>query len=716
MVQVTRTYENIRGVDFSKEARNVIVTRSPDMVNMWKDYNSDDEAIVTREGFNIVRDFNNTNLALQGIDKKIYGIHFFEDTGSNHRIYHVGPYLIYEGSTIENDEIISSDMNKRKSISFMYNKKLYILDGRSYYRYYIKNEGNKLSHILEKVSDSTRIQKEFNKLDGTTVTSDSELDIPFVPITTMSRAPLGGGDVYQQINILSPYRKNAFIGDSTNKVYSLDTTGIDGNLSNIKVWINDTHIDVVNGTEISYSYQADGSSEVTSETKSFKINSVDAAKGTITFNNAPPKPLTLGESNIIILFKKEISGYADRINKCTMSVRFDNRFFFSGNDTYRNAIFHSELNNPEYIGDLSYYQDGADNEAITSLCVGGNVLWVFKDGREGGTNLYYHTASSSNITLTDSTGNTYTDTKKSYPMKTGKSSFGAIGFSCNFSDDICFLTGKGIYGLQYSDLSSDIYSENFVCSRSKNINKKLLGESNFGDAEVAEYKGYMCILVNGHMYLADSRATFKQNSGFEYEWFYFEHIGIENEGDFHEACYLKSFTKDDEEFLYFGTKYGELGLFSDDTFADNGVGIESYFTTKADNFDIINHLKNTNKRGSILKMKTIPNSSLRVYVKNNKKEDYKFITQLSTTGFDFSSLDFANFTFNTDKIPNYLIVKNKQKKFNEVQYKIAGEGVFKREKTNSKTKGTVVEEKRECKPFGFYSFTVEAIEGGYIKR
>ena len=70
---ITKTYGEIRGVDFSREARNVKENRSPDMVNMWKDYNDDSQCIVTREGYRLVADVSDL-IEGETSDKEVYGI------------------------------------------------------------------------------------------------------------------------------------------------------------------------------------------------------------------------------------------------------------------------------------------------------------------------------------------------------------------------------------------------------------------------------------------------------------------------------------------------------------------------------------------------------------------------------------------------------------------------------------------------------------------
>ena len=52
-----------------------------------------------------------------------------------------------------------------------------------------------------------------------------------------------------------------------------------------------------------------------------------------------------------------------------MLAVFDNRVFFSGNQDYPNAIFHSSLEDPRYVSDLDYYNEGMDLAKVKALAI-----------------------------------------------------------------------------------------------------------------------------------------------------------------------------------------------------------------------------------------------------------------------------------------------------------------------------------------------------------
>lgn len=113
-----------------------------------------------------------------------------------------------------------------------------------------------------------------------------------------------------------------------------------------------------------------------------------------------------------------------------------------------------------------------------------------------------------------------------------------------------------------------------------------------------------------------------------------------------------------------------------------------------DDFGSGNHLKTTNKRGGVAKIKTIPNGIIKIAEKTNKSEE-KLITTKSANGFDFNNIDFTNFAFTTTN-DSHVVYKIKEKKFIELSLKFYSDELD--------------------KPFGIYEATLEAFVGGYVKR
>ena len=432
---ITRDYTNFRGVDFSN--KEVALYRSPDSLNMWKNYKSSiGKCIETRPDIELLKKFNNT----------IFGLFFFTINKVDHMIIHCGVSLYdYDMNTNEEKTIKETGMNPKKSMSFIYNNILYIKDGINYLEY------------------DGEICKE---VEG------------YIPTTTISKAPTGEGSTYEDVNMLTGKRKNSFCADGESTQFVLDAKELDSD--DAKVWIND-----VEQTQDKFT--------------------VDRVNGTVTFTEAPPEPDTVGKDNVIIEFSKTITGYRERINKCTLLEVFDNRVFFSGNQDYPNTVFHSSLGNPRYVSDLDYYNEGLDMSAVKTMVAGNNALWVFKEPSQANTTIFYH-----NPAIDSEAG-------KVYPSSHSNISTGCVGTGINFNDDIVFFSDRGMEAI-----NGDITTEQVVAHRSSLVDNKLINEENYKNMILQEYEGYLLVIIDNKVYLADSRGKFTNVDHIEYEWFYWE--------------------------------------------------------------------------------------------------------------------------------------------------------------------------------------------------
>ena len=588
-----RIYSSFRGVDFINDPSLVLLSRSPDALNIWKNYrDTQGSCIETRPGYRELANFGG----------KINGIYFYKDKV----LVHAGTnlYLWNNFPDAPTETILKSNMNDEKSSFVIFNEKVYIIDGLNYLVY-----------------------------NGTTLKNVSE-DDPYIPTTTISRSPSGGGEMYQDVNVLQPLRRNSFVADGTSDYY-LDTTNID---------------------EVT---------EITVDDVVVTNYSVDEARGKVTFTSAPTAPTLSGVDNVVITFKKTTQGYSDRIAKCTKMVVFDRRLFFTGNPDYPNAIFHSQLNTPNYVSDLAYYQDGTDESEVKALVVGNNILWVFKEPSQERDTIFYHTATS------DAYG-------KVYPNFQGNVSTGCYSDAINYKDDIVFLSKTGLEGIS----SNDIASQQLLNHKSSLVDSKLINENNFNLAMMTEWEGYLLILVNSHIYLGDIRQLYQSVNGYEYEWYYWE---IENAN----ASILKEYKGN----LYIGAEDGSIFIVEGTN--DDGEIIQSYWTTPMDNFGYGNKYKTTNKRGGVAKIKTIQNGKVKIAQKTNKATTSKYIKDYASGGFNFNEIDFSNFSFTIGATSN-IVYKIKEKKFVELQLKFYSDELD--------------------KPFGLYDAIIEAFEGGYVKR
>lgn len=442
--------------------------------------------------------------------------------------------------------------------------------------------------------------------------------------------------MYQDINLLCTRRRNSFIGDGTSTEYFLDAVDIES--------VSTVRIDGVVISSTAYS--------------------VNTALGKVTFNTAPPSPAIVGQDNVVITFYKTVTGYADRIKNCRLIKAFDNRLFFSGNPDYPNTIFHSELNDPTYVSDLSYYECGTSENPIMSLETGNNLLWIFKKSSTAKDAIFYMTP-----TLDVEQG-------KVYPSKQGNVSVGCYSKAINYKDTLLFFSKTGLEGI-----SGDIDKEQSISHKSSLVDSKLINMSNYQFVQIIEYKGYLVVAIDDTIFLADHRQLFEGTTGYEYEWYLWE-IPVKVTS----MAIINGL-------LCIGTDEGKI--YSFDATNDLGEPIESYWTTPRDDFGYMQHLKKINKRGAILKIKNMQNSRLKVWERTNKSSVWKQIKEVSSSGFDFTLMDFANFSFSTTD-NTYVVIRVKEKKIIDLSLKIGSDMLN--------------------RPFGIDELNIEAFISGYVKR
>ena len=172
---VSRKYSGFLGVDFRND--ETYLNRSPDSLNVWKDYKEID-SIRTRPGMELKVSF----------DAPIYGLFFYNGV----QLVHSGTklYKVVNG----NKTVLFSNAKAAVSDSFIYENIWYFKDGKNYLRY-----------------------------DGVTI---SEV-VGYVPTTSIARKPSGGGTIYEDVNMLSSRRINSFLSDGESKEYVLDAQNID---------------------------------------------------------------------------------------------------------------------------------------------------------------------------------------------------------------------------------------------------------------------------------------------------------------------------------------------------------------------------------------------------------------------------------------------------------------------------------------------------------
>lgn len=622
-----RRYGDYGGVDFTDDI--VSLRRSPDSLNMWKNYKTLGKGIETRPSEELQ----------QELDNDIYGLFFYTINRVDYQIIHCGTSLyLYNTETKEKTTLLASGMNPSKSQAFIFNNKFYLLDGLHYYQY-----------------------------DGTTI---SEV-VGRVPTTAISCKPDGSGTSFEDVNLLTSHRINTFKGDGKTKQYRLH--GVKEIDSIVAVWL----------------WNKNTNAWVLQNPSTYTENLVN---GYITFNTAPEE--VYGSDNVKIEFTKNILGHRERINQCNKAIVYDNNVFFTGNVDYPNNLFFTAVNSPDYVPELNYITDGTEESQIKGLAVGNGALWSFKEPNQNNTTIFYHQP----MQTEEAVGEYEYVTRTGYPTISSTISTGCIATGTNFSDDIVFFSNRGMEGIQNS-----LQKEQVLGHRSSFVDRKLLNEVNYKDMSLVEWEGYLLVVIDDKVYLADSRQKTSVDGHFEYEWYYWK---LDKEIEYATAnkdilylCSKAEQVKDENEYLKYtdGTNIywydKENNIVYDSTYTealvdvatltkvvvsgiytltntDEDRTIESYWTTPKDDFDYPQMLKTTNKRGFKTEM---------------SGESAELL--VATDSGEFESLgSFIN-------TKNYIVCKVKRKKWNKIQIKISSN-----------------------KPIGVYGTTLEAYIGSYVKR
>lgn len=485
------------------------------------------------KALNVYKDYSNPyELVSRPVKEEIYRFNGIHRGATDCTIDNEKVVLIHNGTKLYKWEnyptvppifvVIKSDLSNSDSVFFSFNNRIYFKDQENYLYY----DGVQVKNVLDEAT---------------------------IPTTSFNRSPSGGGEQHNPVNCLQPKRINSFVGDGTSTEYYLDVEECDS-INEVKV----------NG-EVVNNY------------------GTDITNGKITFSIAPPKPDIMGQDNVEITFTKRVNAYIDRILKCSLVTQYDNRMFFSGNPLYPNAIFNSQREDPNYVPDISYYEDGLDTEAVKSMVVGNRGLYVLKTGNGDDTTVYFHQGKIF-----------YEDNVKVYPSIQTIINEPCTSEGINFNGEVVYITLNGLQGIIVGN-----NNEFMLDNRSSNLGKH---NSNIKNAILTVWKNYLLVAVGGTIYVADNNKRFQGINGIEYEWYhwYLGKIKILQMLDIDSRLYI--FT-DDGRFIYLNDNA--------DTVSED---IECLWTTPSDILEAPNKLKTFNKKGFI-----VYGENLSVSVNTDKK-------------------------------------------------------------------------------------------------
>lgn len=538
--EYSRLYGDFRGADFSSDETLVNAARFPYIVNMYKDYFSG-----AGQGVETIPGFRRRFFPSETDGDQIYGIHAFDKRdGTNLIIVHARKKL-YDCGTMHGEyKEIYSDMNEHDSVSFIFNNRLYIIDGKNYIYY-----------------------------DGVSVKNVK--DEAYIPTTYINIIPNGenanAGTEYEQRNVLQPKFKNTFIADGTTIDFHLSERDLDKG-SEVKImvygkkWEGQFTVNYEDGiVTIGTDTQPVTKPEDNGFEEMYAGIEITASKAVYKATSATYKTSEGGGNTVVSYNATNSAEFISLIESATLACVFDNRVFLSGFAGQPNLVFYCErgsdgIADPSYIGILDYIYDGVDNIPIKAMLPIPSAMLVLKGDTKRDGVVYYHTPYETGEHVIP----------KVYPAEQGLSGIGCLGAACNFLDDPVFVSRLGLEAINTSGITAIKY-ERAREHRSTLVDAKLINLPNLDKAKMCEWQGYLLLLVDGKIFMADSRQAFTNALGIkEYEWYYLEDIGI-YDSQYAEYRYLKEYpvaflnedgSRKDVEISWNGNTY-KIGVISD---------------------------------------------------------------------------------------------------------------------------------------------------------
>lgn len=613
---ITRTrYAAFRGADFSTDPSLVESCRSPLCTNIVADGGGMPQK---RLGYRTVQSLGDT----------VYGLFGAEFGGTVKRLVHAGTKL-YAWADDGTPAVLLSGLPRRKSRAVFLAGKLWIVTGGGFYSY-----------------------------DGTEAKRVSASGA-YVPTTTITRSPSGGGVSYEAVNLLTPYRKNAFQTDGKSVKFTLDGE-IDASGA-VRAWV--------------------WGEEVTDFT-------LDRAAGTITLPSAPAAPDAGASDGLVVQFPHTVEGYADRIDKCTIITTYgvgsNDRVVLSGNPDCPNLDWTSGLYDPTYMPDLGYAAVGSEATPICGYCRIGSSLGIVKADDGSDSTVFLRSAALSE------------DGEAVFTLQQTIAGVGAVapGSFASLFDDPLFLSRAGVAAIT----SSSLTGEKIIQNRSLYLNAQLTNEPSLPEAEAAVWQGmYLLAVPEGHVYILNGRQTktFRSSAlgDFVYEGFYWENVPA--------LCWYVQRSGTDEA-LYFGTADGRICKLNTDIedmsrYSDDGAAISAVWATKYDDDGTPAVLKTLLKRGCCVTIKPYARSSAEVYIRADRTGGHeKKVAGKPMDILDFSDIDFERITFNTDESPQEIFLNRKVKNYKRLQI--------------------IVRNQEPNEGFGIFQITKHYVTGNYAKR
>lgn len=404
-------------------------------------------------------------------------------------------YVEYYESILMDSDILYGEMNEAKSKSVIFSNRLYIIDKKNYIVY----DGEKITSVVYKKGEPCAAfappRNEYYWENGKYLLADGN----------EGRKPATHKLNKNMFNMLSPqfviYYDTSTINNDTdgkivNPVQDSDPTRVIDDVSNV-------YYDGVEKTDFTF----------------------DKSSNTLTLQSSLNG---IKELKVIAVLEKNIgaSGVDDDLPKVSDLIAlsqyittYDGKIFVAGCPYAPNHLFWCSVNpftgfvDPTFFGNLNFQVDGVGLAPISGLLCVADTLMVLKQDTQQDSSIYYHTP------LANPVESDLTELNPTlYPSVQGLSGLGCIGDCRNFLDDPIFISRLGVEAV--AQLS--VRLERAVEHRSRLVDVKLVNDD-LKNAYLEEWGGYLCLLIDDKMFLADSRQRFPDETGIiQYEWYYIE--------------------------------------------------------------------------------------------------------------------------------------------------------------------------------------------------
>ena len=561
------------------------------------------------------------NISISNIHVKSFTIRDSFVISSKWFLYHVGKEFYLRAHDTEKFTSVYQDANEHISQAFQINDNSYIIDGKNYYEFSIKDGEN-------------------------VVVVDQEN--AYIPTVTKAREYNGGGVSVDAFNLLQPGFIEQFIGVANQKTYQLSQDDLDD--TECKAWILD----------------ANGNWNPKEETTDF---SVDRSTGKVTFVTAPGVTPLEGEDSIRIQAYKTFEGYRDRVTKCKFGTLYGvsgaaDRIFLSGNPEHPNWDFYSQYKDGTYFPDIGYTDLGSSQSAITGYAIVSNYLATFKDGFDQSQSVFVREG---DMLVVDEENKTSEPVFKLINSLQGVGSISPYSFGYLQTEPV-FLTKAGIYAITEQDITGEKYTQN----RSFYLDGQLRKEDNLETAYATVHDNQYILALNGKLYVLDGLQATRTDKSEPYATRQYAGFYCTN---------IPALTMWEDDAVCFGTEDGKVCRFYTDvealeSYNDDGKPIYSCWETP--DLDGKLFYKNKTFRYMAVRLMQAVKTSVKLYSRRfglwtlNAETAWNLIKEQTTISnmLDFENLDFNLLSFSADLSERLVHTKLRVKKVDKARFRV----------------------------------------------